>query len=140
MQEHEGFQCHFIFYPLDQDGEVLRWYKNETRSGFNAMDGQLYTKYVLFACACVCASICGCFTAHPIVATISRKGELHKDCRRHIYTPVLSASLYRYLAEVHDPSVQLTTNWPLGTDGRWIVIQSPNRVYYIVAESEEEKM
>ncbi len=52
---------------LDEDGEVLRWYKNETRSGFNAMDGQLYTKYVLFACTCVFVhspfvSVC---IAHP---------------------------------------------------------------------------
>ncbi len=52
---------------------------------------------------------------------------------------VLSASFYRFLADVHDPTEELTTNWPEGTDGRCFVVQSPYRVYYIVAESAEEK-
>ena len=42
-------------------------------------------------------------------------------------------------AEVCEPKEGLTTDWPQGMDGRCFVVCSPNRAYYIIAESEEDK-
>lgn len=42
-------------------------------------------------------------------------------------------------AEVCEPREGFTTNWPANTEGRCFVVCSPNRAYYIVAESEEDK-
>lgn len=42
-------------------------------------------------------------------------------------------------AEVCEPREGLTTDWPQGMEGQCFVVCSPNRAYYIIAESEEDK-
>ena len=44
-----------------------------------------------------------------------------------------------YCAEVTAPNEEYTTNWPEGAEERALVVCSPNRAFYIVCESVEER-
>lgn len=64
---------------------------------------------------------------------------LHYVIEEHVFITIFHCSLYRYCAEVTEPTEQYTTNWPAGTDERRFVICSPHRAFYILAENAEDR-